>query len=230
MSNIFLNIILFIYNQIAFHNLGISIIIISALSRIVLYPFIKQQLTYGKKMNELQPHLKKLKEKHKDNKQAFAQAQMQLLSEHGINPAAGCLPTIVQIVVLFGLLGALNKILTMDLDTNFLIWNLAKPDAYKINGVPFMVPGVLVLIASITQYFQTKMMMPTPPKIYKEDKKKEKEEKTDFMEEFSQAQSSMVWMFPVMFLFLGTFWPSGLALYWSTSSIIAIIQQKQIIK
>lgn len=228
MGDFFLQIILFIYNTVAFHNLGVAIMEIAVLSRVVFYPFVKQQTHYSKKMAELTPHLNALKEKHKDNKQAFAQAQMELFKQHGVNPAAGCLPAIVQIVVLFGLLGAMNQILTMNLNTNFWIWNMAKPDAYNVSGMPIAVPGILVVLAALTQFIQTKMMMPTPPPIHKEDKPKEKEEKKGFMGEFAEAQSSMIWMFPLMFLFLGTQWPSGLALYWTVSSLLAIVQQYRI--
>lgn len=225
----FLQVILFIYNTVGFQNLGVAIIEIAVLSRVVFYPFAKQQMHYSKKMNELTPHINALKEKHKGNQQAFATAQMALFKEHGVNPAAGCLPAIVQIVILFGLLGAMNKILTMNLNTGFGIWNMAKPDSFPVSGIPFAMPGILVALAAFTQFIQTKMMMPAAaPKIRKEDKPAEKEEKSNFMSEFAEAQSSMIWMFPLMFLFLGTQWPSGLALYWTISSVLAIAQQYQI--
>ncbi len=225
MGEIFLQIVLAIYNSIGVQNVGIAILELAILSRVVFYPFAKQQAHYGKKMAEIQPQIAALKEKHKGNKQAMAAAQMELFKQHGVNPAAGCLPAVVQIVVLFGLLGAMNSILTMKLNTDFLVWDMAKPDAYKVSGLPVAIPGVLVIVAAVTQYIQTKMMMPAAPKIRKEDKKPEKEEKKEFMEEFAEAQSSMMWMFPLLFLFLGTQWPSGLALYWAVSSTLAIIQQ-----
>lgn len=232
MDNFVLQIILYIYNTVAFQNLGVAIIEIAVLSRVIFYPFAKQQAVYGKKMAELQPHLSALKEKHGDNKQAFAAAQMDLFKQHGVNPAAGCLPAIVQIVILFALLGALNKILAMNLNTSLWIWNMAKPDAYKIEGLPFAVPGILVALAAATQFIQTKMMMPSSAKATEgkpaNPKKEGEEKKSDFMGEFAEAQSSMIWMFPLMFLFLGTQWPSGLALYWTVSSILAIWQQYKV--
>ncbi len=228
MDKVFLEILLFFYHNLAFSNLGLTIIEIAVLSRLVFYPFIKQQVHYSKKMGELQPHISALKAKHKDNKQAFSQAQMALFKEHGINPAAGCLPAVVQIVVLFGLLGAMNQVLKMNLNTEFFFWNMAKADVHTIPGLPFPIPGVLVFLAAITQFIQTRMIMPSAPKIRKEDKPGEKEEKTDFMSDFANAQSSMIWMFPLIFLFFGTQWPSGLALYWSISSLMAIAQQYRI--
>lgn len=225
MGEIFLNLILFLYGTIGFHNLGVTIVEIAVLSRLVFYPFIKQQTHYSRKMAELQPHLNALKEKHKEDKQAYASAQMELFKQNGVNPAAGCLPAIVQIVILFGLLGAMDQVLKLGLNTQFLIWNMAQSDKYQISGIPFALPGILVAIAAFTQFIQTKMMMP-PKKPHSAEASRGKEKKEGgFMEEFADAQSSMIWMFPLMFLFLGTQWPSGLALYWSVSSTLAIIQQ-----
>ena len=226
MVELFLQIILWIYHNLAFQNLGLAIIEIAVLSRLIFYPVTKQQTHYSKKMKELQPHIDKLKAKHKDNQQAMYQAQMELFKEHGVNPMSGCLPSVVQIGVLIGLLNAMSALLKMDINTQFFVWNMAQPDAIKMNGLPFMLPGILVITAAATQYIQMKMMTPTPPTIRKEDKKDEKQEKESFMESFAQSQASMMWMFPVMFLFLGTQWPSGLALYWSVSSILTIAQQK----
>ncbi len=228
MGAIFLPIILFIYNTIAFHNLGVAILEIAVLSRVIFYPLARQQMHYSKKMSELQPHLSLLKEKHKDNKQAMAAAQMELFKQHGVNPAAGCLPALVQWVVLIGLLGAMNQILTMHLQTKFLVWDMAKPDSFKIPSLQFALPGFLVIMSSITYFIQSKMMFPAAPKVRKEDSPPEKVEKKEFAAEFAEAQASMVWMFPLLFLFLGTQWPSGLALYWSVSTLLTIIQQYQV--
>ncbi len=228
MNEIFLSIILYTYNTIGLQNLGLAIIEISILTRVVFYPFLKQQAQYSKKMAELQPHISALKEKHKDNKQAMAAAQMELFKQHGVNPAAGCLPAVIQIVVLFGLLGAMNIILTMKLNTAFWIWDMAKPDAYHVAGIPFAIPGLLVVLAAATQFVQTKMMLPAVVPAKPAVAKGSGEAKKEFMEEFAEAQGSMMWMFPLMFLFLGTQWPSGLAMYWTVSSVLAIWQQYRV--
>jgi len=206
MNEFFLQIILFFYNNIAFKNLGLTIIEIAVLTRLLFYPMLKQQLSSSKKMAELKPHLDTLTAKHKDNKQALQQAQL-------------------QIVIMIGLLGGMNKILTMGLNTTFLWWDMAKPDAHKIEGLKFAIPGVLVFISSIAQYIQSMMMMPIAPKVLKVDKPAEKEEKKDFASSYAESMQSTVWMFPLMFLFFGASWPSGLALYWSVSSILTIFQQ-----
>jgi len=234
MGNLFLDLLLFIYNTIAFHSLGVAVVEIAILSRLIFYPFIKQQTHYSRKMAELSPHIAALKDKHKDNKQAFAQAQMELFKEHGVNPAAGCLPSIVQLVVLIGLYGAIGELVKRHgINLQFFIWDMAKPDAYAISGVPFAVPGILVILAAATQFVQTKMMLPATPvnKINKiNENNKDNKKDGDFMSEFADAQQSMIWMFPLLFLFLGTqkTFPSALALYWSVSSILMIAQQYKI--
>ncbi len=228
MGEIFLQAILFIYNTIGFQNLGLAIIEVAILTRVVFYPFAKQQAHYSRKMAELGPQLKALKETHKGNQQAMAMAQAELFKQHGVNPMAGCLPAIVQIVVLFALLWALNNLFAMNLNRQLWIWDMAKPDAYHFSGIPFALPGILVIVAALTQFVQTKMMIPSALPVPQDKALVKKEEKKEFMEEFAEAQSSMLWMFPLMFLFLGTQWPSGLALYWSVGSLLAIWQQYRI--
>lgn len=227
MAEIFYQIIILLYNLL-FHNLGITIIALAILSRLVFFPFAKSQIKYTKKLQELKPHLDELQRKHKDDKVKLQQAQMALYKEHGINPAAGCLPVIVQMVVLFSLYGALNQILRQGgINTAFLGWDMAKPDIIKIanSGKNIDIPGLLVILASLTQFIQSKMMLPAPVPVNKEDKPKEKEQKEDLSESLNAAQGQMTFLFPLMFLFLGTQWPSGLALYWTVSTVLAIIQQ-----
>jgi YidC/Oxa1 family membrane protein insertase len=105
---------------------------------------------------------------------------------------------------------------------------MAQPNKHLIEGLKFPIPGVLVFISAIAQYIQSMMMMPVPPKILKVDKPKEKEEKKDFASSYAESMQSTIWMFPLMFLVFGTNWPSGLALYWSVSSILTIVQQYRI--
>lgn len=232
----FLGLLRTIYSTIGLYNLGVAVIEIAVLSKLVLYPFIKQQTHYSKKMAELQPHLANLKEKHKDNKQAFATAQMELFKEHGVNPAAGCLPSIVQLVVMLGLYGAIGQIIKVNgIDLHFLGWeNIGQADVFK---VPFQLlpgmeglPGYLVIFSALSQFIQTKMMVPATIPSEPKALVKEGESKSDFMNEFASAQSSMIWMFPLMFLYIGSqkSFPAALALYWSVSSVLAIIQQYKI--
>src|SRR3989344_3978924 len=88
-------------------SLGIAIIILTVIIRILIWPFMSSQIRSTKKMADLKPHLDELKEKHKDDKQGLAQAQMALYKEHGVNPAGGCLPALIQIPIFIALYQAI---------------------------------------------------------------------------------------------------------------------------
>src|SRR3990167_419209 len=83
--------------------LGFSIMTLTILVRFLVWPFMGSQIKATKKMSDLRPHLDELKKKHKDDKQALASAQMALYKEHGVNPAGGCLPALIQIQIFIAL-------------------------------------------------------------------------------------------------------------------------------
>src|SRR3989304_8809199 len=83
--------------------LGFAILILTVIIRIIVWPFMATQIKATKKMADLKPHLNELKKKHKDDKKALASAQMALYKEHGVNPAGGCLPALIQIPVFIAL-------------------------------------------------------------------------------------------------------------------------------
>ena len=97
-----LNALIFLY-KVLFNNLGLAIIALTVIVRFALSPIMTNQLKSAKKMQELAPELEKLKRKFKDDKQKLMQAQMELYKNHGVNPASGCLPQIVQLIVLISL-------------------------------------------------------------------------------------------------------------------------------
>src|SRR3989344_1232954 len=109
-----INILVAIYQGLLFLNipypLGFSIIGLTIVIRIILYPLITTQLRASKKMQDIAPHLSNLKDKHKDDKKRLQEETMRLYKEHGVNPAAGCLPTLIQLPVIWGLYSVLNNI------------------------------------------------------------------------------------------------------------------------
>jgi len=229
MIDLFFQLIKLLYHLFG-NNLGLAIIALGVLTRLVFLPLSLTQIKTTKKMNELQPLLKKLKDKYKGDNKKFQEAQLKLFQEHGVNPAAGCLPVIVQIVVFSLLYQAFYKFLAdKTFNMEFFYWHLNKPDVFQFvieKGKSISLPGILIIFSSLTQFVYSKMMMPKPVPVNKEDKPKEQEEKKGFMEEMSAAQGQMIYLFPVMFLFLGMSWPSGLALYWTVSTFVAIIEHR----
>lgn len=218
------NIVLILYNLL-FHNLGLTIIVIGILSRVVVWPLTQANLRYTKKMQEVKPQLDELKRIHGSDRKRHSEEQMKLFKEVGINPAAGCLPLIVQIAVLLFIYQIVNHLIHQGLNANFLWLNLGRPDAFKVSGVPFALPGALVLLTAVATLLQTKMMLPTPIKINKEDKPKEKEEKEDLAGSMANVQGQMLFLSPLLIAYVGTSFPAGLALYWLVTTVLAIVQQ-----
>lgn len=223
--------------------LGWSIIALTAIVKIASWPFTQQQLVAAKKMMDLKPHLDTLKEKHKGNNQALAQAQMALYKDHGVNPAGGCLPAIIQIVLIYPLYQVIEAILQpghglerinyflydkawrLDRlpDPNFLGFNLAHKPA------EFMQFGALLLsiplITAALQYVLSKMMMPQSVAVYPNDSKVEVKEKAKEADMATAMQSQMLIMMPLMIGFFSFQFPVGLSLYWNVLSIMGIYQQ-----
>lgn len=219
------------------HPLGLSIILLTILIRLVLYPFIASQIRASKKMQEINPHLAEIKEKHKGNSTMISQETMKLYKEHGINPAAGCLPVIIQLPVIWILYSVLqnivkapnlvtaevNRVITLDflrlshpLDQSFFFFPLGKTPAELLGTYGFII--LLIPIATgVFQFLQSKMMFPAPqPGAVKKD---------DFASAFT---SQSTYIFPIMIGFFSWGFPIGLSLYWNTFTIFGMIQQYRI--
>ncbi|MBI2338152.1 YidC/Oxa1 family membrane protein insertase [Candidatus Daviesbacteria bacterium] len=225
--------------------LGFAILFLTILIRILVWPFMASQIKATKKMADLKPHLDALKKKHKGDKQAFAAAQMALYKEHGVNPAGGCLPALIQIPVFIALYqsiihilpgGNINQInsllyfpqlkLPSTLDPNFFGLNLGiKPSEFGSQG--FLLLLIPLLTAGLT-FVQSKMTLPKPIKHYPSDSPKEEKEKEGLEESMGQVQSQMVYLMPIMIGYFAFSFPVGLAIYWNTYTILGIIQQHRV--
>jgi YidC/Oxa1 family membrane protein insertase len=222
--------------------LGFSIIILTIIVRLILYPLMSSQLKASKKMQEMNPHLKKLKEKHKNDAKTLQQETMRLYKEHGINPAAGCLPVIVQIPIIWGLYAVLqkivllkpavvNKIVYFDVFKLNTAWDqfffglpLAHSPAQliaKLGPIVFLIP----VLTGFFQFVQSKMMLPAQAAVAVGAGEEKKEKKEDFATAF---QSQSMYIFPLMIGFFSWTFSIGLSLYWNTFTIFGIIQQYKI--
>lgn len=232
---------LVLFYRVLGNNMGLAIIGFSLALVLALRPMTRQYMESMKKMKEYGPQLEKLKEKHKGDKQKLMQAQSQFYKEKGINPGAGCLPMILQIVILFGLLqvflkalhgsdpASLNELMYSPLkfhsgeliNTRFLYFDITKPDTFKIPGISFNLPGIIVILAAITQMISAKI---TSPYLEAEEKlvKKTKGSADDIQ---VAMQSSAIYTFPIMTLIFGVQFPAGVALYWTTFSLYQAFQQ-----
>lgn len=209
-------------------NFGLAIIAITVVIRGLLVPLTLPSLKSAKKMQDLKPHLDKLKETHGSDKMKLQQAQLSLYKEHGVNPAAGCLPMILQFIILIALYNVFmtfikqGKIDGAVLNMSFLWLNLAKPDKSYI----------LPVIAGASQLIMSLMMMPKTALAAKNVKKEEKkiivkpgEKKKPDDDMAAAINKQMMFTMPIMTVFIGISLPSGLAVYWIVTTVFSIIQQ-----
>jgi len=232
------NLLIFIYNILPFHDFGLAIIVVTLLIKFALVPLSRKQIESQAKMQELQPKIKEVQNKYKQDKEKQSKALMELYKEHKTNPFSGCLPMIVQLVFLIAIYRVFFNIskagLTVDaaglysfvqnpgqihhmffgiIDLTSVI-NLSQ---LTLASLPHL---ALVALAAFAQYFQTKMLMAKQPKssLGKE---------TDFAQTMTKQ---MLFLGPLLTLFIGIKFPAGLALYWLVSTGFMIAQQYYIQK
>ena len=224
--NPFVTILLFLY-RILGGNVVLAIVVFTILVRLATFPLTLKQQRSSKAMQELQPELKKLQEKYKNDKERLAQAQMELYREFGFNPLAGCLPLVIQLPIMLGLYRAIITTLAatplellnlsgrlwvadlsnqVPLQNKFLWLNLAVPD-------PLYLLPVLVVV---TTWLQQKLLMPATPASNSGDNKS-----TD---QASQVSRQMMTIMPLMFGFFSLSFASGLSVYFIASNLIGIGQ------
>ena len=196
-------------------NYGVIIILFSVLTKLMFYPLTRTSTRSMKKMQLMQPKIKAIQEKYKDNQEKQSKATMELYKKEKVNPMAGCLPLLLQMPVFVALYQALAHTIALR-NTPFVWWiqDLSKPDA--LFSLPLTLPlvgwtdfNLLPLLMTGTMVIQTRMT-PTGQ---------------------STGQMAMMnTMMPVIFLFFFYQMPSGLVLYWLVNNLMTIYQTWRIHK
>jgi YidC/Oxa1 family membrane protein insertase len=187
-------IIVFLYENVI-ENYGIVIILLTIIVRLVLTPLTISQTRSMARMQKLQPQLKELQKKYKDDKQKLQQETMDFYRKNNVNPLAGCLPLLLQMPVFFALFGALRfpseRVTDVVKNFDFLWMNLNERDPYYI----------LVILMVGTMFLSTRLST-TDPK-----------------------QSKIMYILPVVFGFISWQFPAGILVYWVTTNVWSIGQQ-----
>lgn len=222
--NPFITLLLFLY-QLLGGNVVLAIVVFTLLVRLATMPLTMKQQRSTKAMQELQPELKRIQEKYKNDREKAAQAQMELYRQYGVNPLAGCLPLVIQFPILIGLYRAIVATLAatplellnlsgrlwvpslasqVPLQNKFLWLNLAVPD-------PLYILPVLVVV---TTWLQQKLLTPAAPP-------RGADEKPD---QTAQMSRQMMTIMPLMFGVFSLSFASGLSIYFIASNLIGIVQ------
>ncbi|MEX0587441.1 MAG: YidC/Oxa1 family membrane protein insertase [Patescibacteria group bacterium] len=201
----------FFYNLLG-GNLGLAIIALTVALRLLLFPLTLPSLKSMKIQREIKPDLDRIQKKYKGDRQKLATAQMELFKQRGVNPLAGCLPQILQLVILIALYQVfISNLQNGGLNHQFLFWDLSVKDPY------FVFP----VLAAASQFILSKMMLPAVSQEHKAAHEA-KDKKEDFA---SALQRQNLFLFPILTLFLGLQFPAGLMLYWFVSTVLQIPQQ-----
>lgn len=206
-------------------SLGYAIIVFTFLIRSALLPITLPSLRSAKKMQAIQPELKKLNKKHGKDKKTLQKAQMELYKKYNVNPLAGCIPQLAQLGVLILLYRALIDFININIEVvnmNFFWLDLSIPDGKYILPVLAVVTQ-MVLSLMIAPGAETKDVVPNKSKSKKIQKANKKEEDTADMARSMQQQ--MMFIMPLMTGFIALRFPSGLALYWVATTLFSVGQQ-----
>ncbi len=188
-------------------NYGIAILLLTVGIRVVFYPVNKKQALAMKAMQRIQPELKKIQAKHKDDRERLNKEMMELYKRHKVNPLAGCFPMLLQLPVFIGLYNALLSTIELR-HSPFGGWitDLSQPDRLGTLAIPFVNPPgipVMTLLMGASMVLQQRM---TP-------------------QMGDPAQQRMMMFMPVIFTVMFVNFPSGLVLYWLANNVMSIGQQ-----
>lgn len=248
------NALMLLYSIIPGGDFGVAIIIFTVIIRFALYPLVKKQLHQTKQMRKMQPELAKIKDVAKGNKQLEATMQMELYKRYGINPFQSILVLIIQLPIFIGLyqviqvmtlhrnevahlaygpvqqLPAIHKIIENPNDFNHTMLgfiDLTKT-AFGHGGVDITLI-VLALLSAVTQYMISKQLLPTSGKSTKRFRDIMKEaasgKQSDASEMSNAMMGNMSKFMPIMMFFIMINLPGALALYYTTSNLVAAAQQ-----
>lgn len=184
-------------------NYGLSIIMLTAVVNIVTFPLTRKQLQSSRKLQEVQPELKKIQDKYKHDREKSNKATMEFMREHQVNPLGGCLPLLVQfpiIIAVFTLLREPWRFMDIEvINTTFLFLDLTTSPSEAAPEIIFLNPYlILPIMAAAATYFHQKLVLTDP------------------------RQKIMLYIFPVMILGISYSFPAGLVLYWFTNSLLSV--------
>lgn len=223
------NILILLYNFLPGGDFGVAIVVITLIIKSALIPISKKQIESQKRLQEIQPKIKEIQNKYKNDKEKQTKEIMNFYKNNKVNPFSGCLPMIVQLIFLI----AIYRILFNISEAGLVVSN---GDLYSFvkdpGGVNPMFLGmvdlakpsyVLAILAAAAQFFQTKSLMDKKKNLA--EAKPKKEEKPGEPDLAQMMNKQMLYVGPVLTLFIGFKFAAGLALYWLVSTLFSLIQQ-----
>lgn len=245
--NPFVSILAWLYAALN-QDIVLAIVVLTVIIRFLTYPLLAKQQESSRKMQQIQPQLKKLQEKYKNDKEKMSQAQMKLYRENKVNPVGGCFPMVIQFPILIGLYQAIffalaatpfqlvdlsERLLIPGLDSLIPLQRMWTPipqfaeilPALDLTLAPTENPHyslLLPLLVLVTTWAQQKLTMATTGQ--KTSKKDDDDEDDKPAGGQAQMMKSMTTIMPIMFGFFSLSFSVGLSIYFVASNLIGIVQ------
>lgn len=205
---------------------GVSIIIFTLLIRLLTVPLTMKSLKSNRNMQAIQPLIKEIQRKYKDDKQKQQEETMKLYSQYGVNPAAGCFPMLVQLPIFFGLFAALQFTLNTPADQlpaklAAILWNPAWAPYGNFGQSSFLwIPNlahadplyIFPVLSGLFQFIQNRMAMPRRDPNTPQDTQQ-------------KMMNGMMQFMPIYIVFISLGFPAGNVIYWAFSSVFGAVQQ-----
>lgn len=219
------NALVFLYQYIPGRDFGIAVISLTLIIRVIFYPLMAKSIKSQKVMSEIQPKVQEIQKKYKDDKEKQAKETMALYKKEKVNPLGGCLPILIQLPILIALYRVFWKGLqpeTMDFLYSF-VPNPGTIDPTFLGIINLAEASILLaIIAGISQFFQTKTLMP---------KTKQPVSQGGQMAQFSgMMQKQMLYFFPILTVFILWRLPSAIGIYWIVTALFTVLQQHLVMR
>ncbi|MCP6720110.1 MAG: YidC/Oxa1 family membrane protein insertase [Patescibacteria group bacterium] len=198
-----LSVLIFIYENLAFGDLGLAIILLTVFIRVILFPLFYKGAKDQALMQRLQPHIKKIQLDHKDNKEEQARMMLALYRKHRLNPFSGIFLLLLQLPILIALYQVFLRELTTDVFSNLTFLGLINLGEKSL---------VLAIIAAALQYAHGKLSIPSHPK-------------TKDAGQLASVGRMMIVMGPALTFIILVNFPAALGVYWATSTLFSLGQQ-----
>jgi len=216
-----LNLLVFLYNVIPGGDLGVSIIVLTIIIKLVLYPLSRQSIKSQKALQDLQPKINEIKKQYKDDKEGQAKAMMALYKNNKVNPLSSCLPLLIQLPFLIAVFQVFRTGLqpeSLDLLYSF-ITNPGQLNQISFGFLNLAEPNIiLAVLTGAAQFWQTKMLSSSRPKKVTPGAKDE-----DMM---AMMNKQMLYFMPVITVVIGASLPAGLIIYWLITTLLTVFQQQ----
>jgi len=219
-----LNLLVWLFNAIPGTDLGWAIIALTIIIKAILWPLSAKSFKSQKALQELQPKVNELKEKHKDNKEVMNKEMMNLYRQQRVSPFSSCLPLLIQLPFLIAIYRVLISGLN-DKTYGLLYAFIPRPETVSTNFLGILSlenPAIiLAVIAGILQFFQSRMLTRSK----QPDVSGSKDEGMT-----SMVNKQMMYLMPIITVFIGATLPGGLTLYWTMNTLISLAQQALIFR